>query len=113
MNRGNILKFIGLARKAGKLVAGRDASLNAAARGDAKIAIVAVDAAPGAAEKFIKACSTARTEVLVFGTREELGFHIGRVDCTIIAITDNSFARRIREMINCGQEGRNTRGCGE
>lgn len=95
-----ILHLLGLAKKAGRLEVGEE-PVGAAARGrQAKLILVASDAADNTARRashFAEAGGI--LWVKVPQTKSELGYQIGRGMVAIIAITDAGFAATITEKL--------------
>ncbi|MDD5603217.1 MAG: ribosomal L7Ae/L30e/S12e/Gadd45 family protein [Eubacteriales bacterium] len=104
MIKENVLKFIGLAKKAGKLREGERACLDSILKMKAKLVLLATDASEGTRTKFIRACYDNEIPTVSYGTKEEIGRYVGKNQTTVIAVTDGSFAGRINEMINPAHE---------
>lgn len=90
-----ILNLLGMARKSGVLVSGSNAVLQELGRPDARLLIVARDAAIGTAEKIMfKAQGYAVPCVRMF-TKEQLGRAVGREERSHLIVTDEAFARNL------------------
>lgn len=91
------MSMIGLAKRAGKLVSGEFASLEAVRSGTAALVIIAGDASDGTAKKFKDKCSFYNTKLIVFSSKSELGALLGKEERAVLAVTDEGFAAAIAE----------------
>ena len=103
MDRHNILSLLGLALRGGRLVAGEEPVEGAARAKDARVLLLAADAADNTrrrCEHFAQAgnCLWLR---LPF-TKAELGRAVGRTSVAIVAVTDiglaNAVVHRLAEL---------------
>jgi ribosomal protein L7Ae-like RNA K-turn-binding protein len=100
-----IYSFIGLAKKAGRLVAGEEACEKALKSGKAHLLIVSDDASPNTVKKFQNACAYRDIGIMRFGEKELLGKFTGGNLRTVIAIMERGFAEQLKLMIgNRGKE---------
>ena len=84
--------LLGLARRAGAVQVGTERVREALRLGEARLIIVAVDAAPGQRRK-VEALAVAREiPVLVGPEREKLGGMLGVFELSAVAVTDARFA---------------------
>ena len=86
---------LGLAMRAGKVVMGDSAVLDAIRSGEAKLVLLATDASANASKKYSDKCSFYQTPLLAMGTRAELGSAIGKQERVVVAIMDTGFAELI------------------
>lgn len=101
--RGNkVPGYLGLARRANKLVAGSDAVLWAIKKNLAKIVFIASDAASNTVKKFQKKCYDNNILAINEYSSEELSKAIGKPLCKVLAITDQGFSDVIRGQLNGG-----------
>lgn len=101
-DKDGILKFMGLAMRAGKIVSGMDAVLAELRAGRVKLLILAEDISFNSLEKILNVIEKnglKDTEAFRFATGEELGAAIGKSDRAVIAITEQEFAKRLSEML--------------
>lgn len=96
--KSKFLSNLGLAMRAGKLVTGDEGVMAAVKSGDAKLVIIAEDAAANTSKKMSDKCSTYHVPVLVYGSREQLGMSIGKADRVVIAVTDKGFAQMLEKV---------------
>ena len=95
-----ILSMIGLATKAGKTVTGTQACSIAIRRKRTRLVIIASDASENSREPAVSLCNANESEYVLFSSKYELGHYTGKSERAIVAITDEGFAARIKDMIN-------------
>ena len=95
MNRA--LNMLGLCMRAGKLLSGEKACIQAVRSGGA-CAVVLDRAAAKNAEKAVKDACSWHEVPLVLAPENELGYAIGKPGRMVAAITDPSFADRILQL---------------
>lgn len=89
----NLLSTVGLAKKAGRLEIGEEPVGNAARAGQAKLIIVASDAAENSRRRAAHFADAGRVKWIgVPFTKSELGNILGRTSCAMAAFTDTGFA---------------------
>ncbi|MGE5613163.1 MAG: L7Ae/L30e/S12e/Gadd45 family ribosomal protein [Bacillota bacterium] len=94
-----IYSFIGLAKKAGKLVAGEETCESALKSGKVYLLIVSEDASANTVKKFMNASAYRKVGMVRFGQKELLGKFTGGNVRTVIAIKDRGFAEHLKTMI--------------
>ncbi len=99
-NVGGILSLLGLAKKAGRLVSGEEPVGGAARARDARLILLASDAADNTARRaghFAEAgaCLCAR----IPADKDALGRAVGRTSCAMLAITDIGFAEAVAKKL--------------
>ena len=95
-----LISFLGLAQKAGKLVSGETACETAFKKREARLAVVCSDASDNTKKKFSQKSWYYKCPFEVFLTKSELGKAIGRENRAAFVITDEGFAKNIRDMID-------------
>ncbi|MCX7614123.1 MAG: ribosomal L7Ae/L30e/S12e/Gadd45 family protein [Clostridiales bacterium] len=91
-----ILNFLGLMKKAGKLVVGDEACYDSVRTRKAKLILVASDASPNALNRAKGyAGETKGGYIKLPATKSELGQIVGRESCAILAVTDKEFAEAL------------------
>ena len=101
MSHDPVLHLLGLARKAGRLEAGEEPAGAARPARQAKLLLLAADAAPNTCRRaahFGEAGNVLWLET-PFG-KSELGFILGRSSCAILALTDAGFAAAVVEKLS-------------
>jgi hypothetical protein len=103
VDKGTLLRLLGLARRAGRVACGFDAVAQLVARGNRPLVIVATDASPGQREKILR-----MGPVRGFWTdrldRGELAQAVGRHDLVVAALDHRDFLRGL----GVGGDGRKT-----
>jgi len=96
------LETVGLARRAGRLVLGTRAVLEASATGKLRAVVLARDASPGARDRLGAALRSGGVPVLAVSSRERLAAALGREDLVVAGVTDVGFAGRLAELLPAG-----------
>ena len=99
MNR--MLNMLGLCMRAGKIISGEKASVQAIRMGSACAVIMDRAAAKNAVKAVTDACTYYEVP-LIYAPEDELGYAIGKPGRMVAAITDPSFADRILELAKSG-----------
>ena len=101
-SKEDILKFLGLAQRASKVVSGNDQLLDEVARGHIKLLIIATDVSKNTLNKFLGTVSKFDKEVpaYVFADKFSLGNAIGKPDRALVGITDDGFAKKLGLMLD-------------
>jgi len=96
-----ILRFIGLAMRAGKVASGFDAVVSAVRSGDAELLIISKDISANTLSKLMDrvAESNRSVDAYSFSRARTLGDAIGKPDRAVLAITDKGFADKLALMI--------------
>lgn len=100
-SEANILKFIGLAMRAGAVVSGFDAVASEIRRGNGKLIITAQDISANTMNKLLDLAMKIDRDMpdcYSFGTRDKLGQAIGRPDRAILLILNDGFANKLSAM---------------
>ena len=95
-----IYSFLGLAKKAGKLVSGGDTCMRAVKSGKVLLIIVAADASDNTKKEFTDACRYRGTDIRFFGEKDLLGKFVGKDLRTVIGILDEGFSSKLKEDID-------------
>lgn len=100
MNNDPVLHLLGLAKKAGRLEAGEEPVGAACRARQAKLVLLAADAAPNTRRRAAHFCQAG--DVLWLETpfgKGELGFLLGRSSCAMLALTDAGFSAAVAEKL--------------
>lgn len=96
----SVLSLLGLAKKAGRLEAGEEPVGAAARARDARLILLASDAAENTARRAKHfADAGVCLCVNVPATKDELGRAVGRSSCAMLAITDIGFAEAVAKKL--------------
>lgn len=90
--------FIGLARRAGKVVLGSEAIEGAVRARKALLVIIATDAAEGTVKRLKDKCTSYNVPIIIIGTKESLGKITGIDEAAGVAVTDSNFAKELIRM---------------
>lgn len=99
-NRQKILNLLGLARRAGKVVAGEEMVLKQLRNHQVAMVLVANDCSEGTRKKFVDKCQSYQTPLILEFSQIELSIAIGQKR-SIIALTDVGFTKKIRSLLVC------------
>jgi ribosomal protein L7Ae-like RNA K-turn-binding protein len=104
-----VYRLLGLARRAGALAPGTDAVRRAIREGEARLILMAEDASSAQLDKIRTTLHDRAIPQVVLGDRDALGASVGTAPLAAVAITNGSFADRIRAELEvltneCSQE---------
>jgi len=92
MKKNKVKNYLGLARRAGKIVSGYQTCIHTLQKGEVKLIIVAEDAAQNTKDKFSHLCEKYGVPFEIFSTADELSEMTGFPGRGIFGITDKGFA---------------------
>ena len=98
-DKRQLLSMLALARKAGRLAAGEESCLKAIRDGSAFIVFLAVDASDNTRKKFNDKAAFYNANILSMFTKDDIGIHVGLYDRAALAVTDESFANKMKQII--------------
>ncbi|PZE22411.1 YlxQ family RNA-binding protein [Paenibacillus xerothermodurans] len=90
---------LGMAMRAGKVITGEQFVIDSVRKGDAKLVIVAEDAAANTSKKVNDKCLTFGVPCHQFGSRDRLGASIGKDSRVVVAVTDAGFAKMLNKSL--------------
>ncbi len=93
------LRLLGIARRAGAVVWGTDAARRAIRSGEARLVLMAGDASQVQLEKVRSALEHRPIPRGTLGDRATLGAAVGRAPVSVVAVTADSFAGPVSEML--------------
>ena len=100
MNNDRFLNFLGICKRAGKLLSGAETVTKAVNEGKAQIVLFAADVSENSLMAVIKAARIKDVPIRrIPQSKEELSFALGK-HCGIVCTTDSGFAKKISELIN-------------
>ncbi len=103
VNNSKLCGLIGIATKAGKIVAGTDACLEDMKKGNISLVLVAKDASDRSKNAFKKETKKYHIEIYEILSIEELSKSMGKVNKAVIGIKDDGFAKKMISIINGGE----------
>ncbi len=98
------MSMLGLAEKAGKIASGEFSTEKAVKSHKAFLVIVAEDASDNTRKMFRNMCDFYRVPMYLYGTKEELGHHIGKQYRASLAVTDQGFSRSLETKLKMLEE---------
>lgn len=103
INNKKICGMIGLATKAGKIVAGTEACLQEIEKHNIKLLILATNTSERTKNIFKQQCKQYKVQMCEILTIDEISNSIGRANKAVIGIKDKGFAQAINKIINGGE----------
>ncbi len=100
MENQSILNFLGLARRAGKLLCGHDVVLESIVTSKAHLIILASDASERLKNEIKHASSYGKKNIKVIESQismDEFSFGLGKKSA-VFSVTDQSFAEKLKTM---------------
>ena len=94
-----ILTLLGFAQKAGKLLSGDDLVIAALEKNRAKLVLVAEDCGVNTKKKAASVLEKTIVPNYIWGEKTRLGHAIGKSPRSMVAITDEGFAKAIRKIL--------------
>lgn len=92
------LQFLGLTKRAGKLLEGYNKCEDAVKRRKASLIILSTDASENTADKFFKYSDKYKVPILQGYSKEELGNVLGLEEIKILAISDKKMSKRLLSL---------------
>ncbi len=100
MGMDNVLRMVGLAKKAGKVASGEFMTENAVKSGGARLVIVAQDASDNTKKKFRNMCGFYKVPIREYSLKDEMGHSIGKEFRASLAVTDEGLAQAILKKMD-------------
>lgn len=100
MIQNNVFQMIGLATKAGKTVSGEFSVEKSIKEGKALLVIVSEEASKNTNKLFKNKCDFYGVDLMIMGSKEELGLATGKLPRASIAITDEGFYKAILKKLD-------------
>ncbi len=102
MPNDRLLGFLGLARKAGKLIFGFDMTAQAMQKGTAGTVLLSSDCSERTARNIMRIAEETGTEVLILPlTMDEIGYAVAK-RVGVLSVCDSGFSKRIKELLESG-----------
>ncbi|MBP7401275.1 MAG: ribosomal L7Ae/L30e/S12e/Gadd45 family protein [Clostridia bacterium] len=99
-DRDKALRMLGMATRAGKTASGATACTKAIERGDAKLVLIAEDAADDTRRKIELTAQESDIPCRIAGTGEQIGRYTGKENRMMAVILEKGFAERILELLD-------------
>ncbi len=101
-----ILSFLGICRRAKKLVIGAESAIQSAQNGSSQLIIYASDFSRNSLKPVLNAARDCGVSAVMLNrTKEELSFAVGKL-CGVASVDDNGFAAKLRQMIEAENTGK-------
>ena len=96
--------FLGLARKAGKLVFGFDMTVEAILKGTAKTVLLSNDCSERTARNIKRIAEENKTEILILPlSMDEIGYAVAK-RVGVLSVCDSGFSKKIKELSENGEQ---------
>ncbi len=103
VNYQKLYGMIGLATKAGKVVSGTDACMEAIEGKKVKLVILAKDAADRTKNQFKDICQQFNVPIYEICNIEDLSKSIGKANKAVVGIKEKGFIQAIKKIIDGGE----------
>lgn len=98
-DKKRVLSMFALARKAGKLSSGNTNALAAIRSSTAYLLHISTDASANTQKKFCDKATFYKVPICSIFSKEEISAHIGLENAATMVITDDGFAKKLKEMM--------------
>lgn len=102
INKQKLLGLLGICAKAGAIVSGTDACMEAIDKKKIKLILVAEDASSRTKEHFKIKCDKESIPIIIFANIDEISKPIGKKNKAVIGIKNKSLSDEIIKNINGG-----------
>jgi ribosomal protein L7Ae-like RNA K-turn-binding protein len=99
MDKQKIFDFIGLLKRGRNIVSGEDTVERLTKSNKIFMVIIAEDASHSTKKKFLDLCSHRDIPIVIWGTKEDIGKHIGCELRVALGITNKSAAIRLIDLM--------------
>lgn len=96
----NFLQFLGIAKKARKLLEGYNKCEDALLKGSVFLLIMADDCSENTKEKFQRICKSEEIPIYIEYSKEQLGEILGRQEIGVIGVTDRGISEKLMKLWN-------------
>lgn len=96
----NVLRAIGLAARAGKVVSGEFMTENTVKSGSAALVVIAQDVSENTRKKFRNMCEFYEVPIREYADKDALGHSIGKEFRASLAVTDEGLAQAILKKMD-------------
>lgn len=102
--KNKFLQFLGLTKRAGKLLEGYNKCEDAMKRRGISLMILSLDASENTADKFLKYSEKYKVPVLQGYSKEELGSVLGLEEIKILAVSDKKMSKQLLSLWKQNEE---------
>jgi len=100
-----VYKLLGLGQRSRNVVSGDEGVRAKLERHQARLVIVARDAAPATRRDFVALSARYAVPCVEFGTKGELGIAVGKSPRAVLALLEVNLARRVLDLLNSTEDG--------
>jgi len=103
MQNKRLSGFLGLCRKAGKLVFGFDMTVEAMQKGTAESVLISSDCSERTARNIKRIAEETGTEIYILPlTMDEISYAVAK-RAGVLSVCDSGFSKKIKELLECGR----------
>lgn len=96
--KSKFLQFLGLTKKAGKLIEGYNNCEEALKRGKVRLIVLSTDLSKNTMEKFEAYHNKFSTTIIKAYTKEELGSILGRSEINVLCVIDEKMSKKLMDL---------------
>jgi len=101
-NSDKILNFIGLAKRAGKVITGEAKTVDLIKTDKCHLVILASDTSQNTSKKIFDKCRFYNKKLIIFSDKATLGKYTKNEYAAVVSVTDSGFANKIAELYENG-----------
>lgn len=92
--------FLGIAVRAGKVISGEELVVKSIQKRNAKIVLLSRDASENTKKKVTDKCLFYKVDLVWIEDRNILGKAIGKEQRVVVAVNDQGFSKRLKELLD-------------
>jgi ribosomal protein L7Ae-like RNA K-turn-binding protein len=92
--------FLGIAARAGKVISGEELVVKSIQKQNAKIVLLSKDASDNTKKKVTDKCHFYKIDLAWVEDRNVLGRAIGKEQRVVVAVNDQGFSKRLKELLD-------------
>ncbi|MCM3732126.1 YlxQ family RNA-binding protein [Fictibacillus nanhaiensis] len=100
MNSSRWENFLGIAARAGKVISGEELVVKSIQKQNAKIVLLSKDASENTKKKVTDKCLFYNIDYVWIEDRNVLGKAIGKEQRVVVAVNDQGFSKRLKELLD-------------
>lgn len=100
MSTSNWANFLGLANRARKCISGEELVIKEIQRNKAKIVLLSMDASDNTMKRIQDKCKFYGIDIRYVPNRIELGNAIGKEQRVVVAVNDQGFAAKLKQILD-------------
>lgn len=94
----SFLNFLGITKKAGKLLEGYNKCEEAIKKKQVSLLILSADISENSKEKFIRYCNTYNVFYIECCSKFELGYALGKEEINVLGVTDSNMSKQLKAL---------------